>query len=81
MIVPEGDIKALSEKISWVLANQNDAQKIGEEMYKRTLNSFSINHLNEMFYDTLIEDVIKGEYDPAKSDMTKYTPKKGEIYA
>lgn len=81
MIVPESDIDALREKISWVLANQDDAQRIGEEMYKRTLNSFSVNHLNEMFYDTLVEDVLQGTFDPAKVDMTKYTPKKGKIYA
>ena len=64
-----------------MLSNQVDAQRIGEDMYNRTLNSFSVNHLNDMFYDTLVEDIIKGEYDSAKSDMTKYTPNHGERYA
>jgi glycosyltransferase involved in cell wall biosynthesis len=75
MIVPEGDIKALHDKILWVLNNQREAKEMGEKMYQRTMNSFSINHLNDMFYDTLVEDVLCHKYDIKKVDMTTYVPK------
>ena len=74
MIVEEGDIKALHDKIQWVLENPDKAAKIGTEMYRRCINSFSVQHLNDMFYDTLIEDVMNNAFDEAKTDMTKYTP-------
>ena len=47
-------------------------------MYQRTINSFAIYHLNDMFYDTLVEDVLCGKYDIKKIDMTDYTPKAHE---
>lgn len=81
MIVPEGDIEALHNKIEWVLSHPLEVQKIADMMYNRTINSFSVKHLNDMFYDTLIEDVMNGEYDEEKSDMTKYTPKNHTINA
>ena len=78
MIVPEGNIVALSEKIAWVLAHKDEAAKIGLKMYQRVHNSFEIQHLNDMFYDTLIEDVLPGKYDECKLDMTIYKPKKND---
>ena len=78
MIVPEGDIQALHDKIQWVLDHQAEAAEIGEKMYRRCMDSFSVQHLDDMFYDTIVEDVLQGKYDEAKIDMTKYTPKKHE---
>lgn len=78
MIVPEGDIEALNNKIVWALNHKDQAKEIGEKMYKRTINSFSIRHLNDMFYDTLVEDILCGNYDLSKVDMTNYIPKKHE---
>ncbi len=75
MIVLEGDIKSLREKIQWVLDNKDAAAEFGKKMYERTIRSFSIQHLNDMFYDTLIEDVLCGEYDLNKLDMTQYKAK------
>lgn len=75
MIVPEGSIDALNEKIQWVLNNKEKAAELGRKMYNRTINSFAIEHLNDMFYDTLIEDILQGKYDKEKLDMTKYKPK------
>lgn len=75
MIVQEGDIMALHEKMQWVLDNKEEAAEYGKKMYYRTINSFTIQHLNEMFYDTLVEDVLPGEYDINKYDMTKYKVK------
>lgn len=75
MVVPEGDISALHDKIKWILENRDTAKEIGEKMYERCINSFSIQHLNEMFYDTLIEDVMTDSCDINKLDMTKYVPK------
>lgn len=75
MIVPEGDIDALHEKIEWVLSHKQEAAEIGHKMYERCINSFSVKHLNDMFYDTLTEDILCDSFDTAKSDMTQYSPK------
>lgn len=75
MIVPEGDVKALHDKIQWVLDNKDRAAEFGKKMYERTIKSFTVQHLNDMFYDTLVEDVLCGEYDVNKLDMTHYKPK------
>ena len=75
MIVPEGDIKALNEKIRWVLEHKKESAKIGEEMYKRAHDGFAIEHLNDMFYETLLEDVLVGRYDSKKIDMANYITK------
>ena len=72
MIVPEGDIKALHDKMQWVLDNKETAAEYGKKMYNRTINSFEIQHLNDLFYDTLVEDVLNGKYDRNKFDMTHY---------
>ena len=75
MIVPEGNVEALHNKIEWVLNHKEKASAIGLKMYKRTHDCFEVKHLNSMFYDTIVEDVQKGKYDENKHDMTKYTPK------
>lgn len=72
MVVPEGDIHALNEKIRWILNNQKEAKKIGMEMKEYAEKSFSIQHLDDLFYATLL-DVISGVYDEKKSDMTKWS--------
>jgi len=75
MIVPEGDIKALNGKIQWVLNHKNEASEIGKKMYDRTIRSFSVQSLNELFYRTLVEDVLQGRYDEGKFDMTSVSVK------
>ena len=75
MIVPEGDVVALSEKITWVLGHKKEAFGIGLKMYQRTHDSFEVTHLNDMFYDTIVEDVLPGSYDKEKIDMVSYKPK------
>lgn len=70
MIVPEGNVEALASKLNWVLTHKKEAKEIGLKMYNRTKSSFEIQHLNELFYHTLIEDVLLGKYDEAKHDMT-----------
>lgn len=72
LIVPEGDIKALSKKMEWVMNNPKEAAEIGKQMRARAVNCFSVPHLNELFYKTIIEDVLTGNYDEQKSDMTKW---------
>lgn len=76
MTVPEGDIGALGRKIKWMMDNPHYAEEMGKKMYQRCIDSFSVAHLNDMFYDTLVEDVLTGHFDPNKADMTSYTPKK-----
>lgn len=72
IIIPEGDVQALHDKIAWVLSHQDEAKEIGKKLQARTYSSFSIMHLNEMFYDTVMEDVLQGKYDENKIDMANY---------
>lgn len=72
MIVPEGDIKALRSKIEEMMTNPDLASKLGVRMYKRAHKSFEIQHLNQLFYDTL-KDIMNGIYDESKINMAKST--------
>lgn len=74
MIVPEQNIDALREKIEWVLSHQDDAALIGDKMRMRVESCFTIQHLNDMFYETML-DVLRDKYDMNKVDMTQYTTK------
>lgn len=71
MIVPEQNIEVLREKIEWVLSHQKEATEIGRKMQKRAENCFSIQHLNDMFYHTLL-DILQDKYDTNKIDMANY---------
>ncbi len=73
MLVPENDVDALSKKIIWVLNHKEEAKSIGEQMYKRTHNSFEIHHLNDLFYRTIVDDVLTGCFDQTKVDMANYS--------
>ena len=46
-------------------------------MQKRAQKCFSIMHLNDIFYDTIMEDVLYGKYDENKIDMTLYKVNSG----
>ena len=70
MIVPEGDVHALRDKITWVLDNKSKLREMGERMYQRTKHSFEIKHLNDLFYKTLLDE-LDGIYDINKVDMTQ----------
>ena len=72
IIVKEGDIDALHKKMLWVMNNQEEAKKIGALMKKRAAECFSIQHLNELFYRTIVEDVMQRKYDKEKIDMVTY---------
>ena len=80
MIVPEADVNALHDKICWVLNHKDEAKEIAKKMYLRTMSSFEVKHLNDMFYDTITEDIIPEKYDVKKFDMTNYKPKSHEKY-
>lgn len=71
MIVKEGDINALTEKINWVLEHQQKAKEIGQEMRERAVSCFSVKHLNDLFYKTIVEDVMTSQFDDKKSDMCR----------
>lgn len=71
VIVKEGDIAELSEKLSWALNSKNEAAELGRKMYNFVNRAFSVQHLNDLFYET-IKDVIAGKYDPNKADMANY---------
>lgn len=72
VIIKEGDTNALQEKMIWMMTHPDDAKAIGKKLMERAINSFSIQYLNDLFYDTLVEDVLKGQYDKRKIDMTNY---------
>lgn len=71
IIIKEGDIEALRDKMLWVMNNKAEASEIGKLMKRRAEECFSIRHLTDMFYDTL-HDIMIGKYDPQKEDMAKY---------
>lgn len=70
MIVQEGDIIALRNKIQWVLDHKDEAVRISERMFQRAVKCFSVQALNRLFYRTLDEDILTGQYDDSKFDMT-----------
>lgn len=72
LYIHEGDVEDLKSKIEWVVSHKGEAREIGEKLLNRAVNCFSIIHLNELFYNTLIEDVLPGKYDPNKTDMANY---------
>ena len=55
--------------------NPKEAAAVGKIMRARAVNCFSVPHLNELFYKTIKEDVMTGNYDEQKSDMTKWLEK------
>ncbi len=71
-IVPEGDIEALNREMLHVMDDAAYAKDLGEKMRKRAYDCFNIYHLNDCFYDTLKEDILTGNYDECKVDMSKY---------
>lgn len=68
LIVEEGNIQALHDKMDWVIRHSNAAKAVGERMLWRAKNCFSIYHLNDCIYDIFI-DIINGVYDEGKHDM------------
>lgn len=70
MIVPENNVEELNKKIEWILNHKEETKAIGERMYQRANNSFEIHHLNELFYTTIVEDILQGKFDKHKSDMS-----------
>ena len=72
MIVKAGDFNAIREKMEWALSHQEEAKIIGEKMRRRAYNCFSIRHLNALLYKTFKEDILTGQYDEAKADMSAY---------
>ncbi|MBI9096385.1 MAG: glycosyltransferase [Sphaerochaeta sp.] len=68
IVVDEHDIHLLRGKIEWVLDNQDEAKKIGNKLYKRTINSFSTKSLNKLFYRTIM-NLQEGIYDQRDIEM------------
>ena len=71
LIVPEGNIEELHKKMIWVMDNKNEAKIIGKKMMERSIKCFGIYHLNEIFYDTIL-DIVQERHDTVKEDMTQY---------
>ena len=72
IIVKEGDIIELGKKLLWAIENPKEASSIGAKMFDYVNKSFSVLHLNDLFYET-IKDVVSGIFDPNKADMTTYS--------
>lgn len=71
ILVEEHDVEKLHKMIQWVIENQKAAKEIGRKMYLRSMQSFSIKHLNKLFYET-VNDLMINSYDINKIDMTNY---------
>ena len=71
IIVEEGDILALRKTMVWAMSDEEGLHSVASKMYSRAMNCFSIQHLNDVFYDTIV-DVRDGVIDPSKFDMTQY---------
>ncbi len=71
IIIEERNIEKMRATFEKMIADREYGQEIGQKMRKRALNSFSIYHLNDCFYDTIV-DLMKGIYDENKIDMAKY---------
>lgn len=70
IIVKEGDIEALHEKFVEAINHPQRMSDVGKKMYERASRSFSVQHLNDLFYRTITEDVLQGKYDERKADMS-----------
>lgn len=70
IIIQEGDLDALNKQFVKMINNPKEGKKIGAKMYERAISSFSIYHLSELFYYTLL-DVVSGVHDEGKVDMSK----------
>lgn len=73
IIIHEGRIEEIRDKIEWVLENRGKAKEIGGLMYERAYNCFNTNQLNALFHDTVVQDIMNRTFDERKSDMTKWS--------
>lgn len=72
VIIPEGNIEAMREQMFRMMNKPDEAHKIGADMRRRSMECFSIYHLDELFYLTL-QDIMNGVYDEKKVDMAQYS--------
>lgn len=71
IIVHEGDVKALNQKIIWAINHPNEVKLIGDRLRRYAISSFSIKHLNRQFA-AILDDVQKGYFSESIADMTKF---------
>ena len=71
IIVEEGNVYAIRHQMIRMMESRDDREKIGKTMRKRALECFSIYHLDELFYVSLL-DIMCGIYDKNKVDMSQY---------
>lgn len=71
IIVKEGDIAELRDKINWAIEHPKEIENIGQKMMEYALNSFSIYHLNKHIA-AIFEDVKNERYSETLLDMTKF---------
>ena len=71
IVLEEGNIKKLHDQFVYMLEHPEEGKRIGEKMFQRASKCFSITHLNDCFYDTIV-DVYNGVHDDKKADMAAY---------
>lgn len=71
IIVEEGNISQMRKHMIRMIESPEEGIRIGKLMRERALNSFSIYHLNELFYRTII-DIMNEKYDQEKIDMAEF---------
>lgn len=71
LVIQENCIEELKKAMLFMMENEAERIKNAENMYKRATECFSISHLNDCFYHTII-DVNSNVYDERKQDMALY---------
>lgn len=71
IIIRERDVSALRDALTDIMSNPEKRKTVGGKMKDRAVNGFGIYHLNELFYQTIL-DIMNETYDPDKVDMARY---------
>ena len=62
LMVDEGNIEQIHEKMLWVMKNKVDAQKIGKKMRERCVFCFDVEHIAECF-GIVLHELVDGVYN------------------
>ena len=71
IVLPEGDIEKMRETFTRMIENPEEGKAIGRKMMDRAVRCFDIRHLNDVFYDTIV-DIKNNVHDKNKEDMATY---------
>ena len=70
LLVKEGDVDAIREKMNFVIDNPDAAREIGESMRARCVNCFDVEHIAKCF-DIVIKELAQGIYNENHIDTAE----------